>query len=140
PGPMRAEVDHRSRSLAFLTRAVRRVEREGARRHLRHAQAAVDAGQPPREQPIAALVGVDDDNVFRKIQRGVDRLGEPAFDAAADDQAVDDDLYRVIAPAIEPDVLFERAELTVDARLHVAARAQRRQFFLELTLAAADDR
>ena len=34
--------------------AMRRVEREGARRHLGHAHAAIDARQAPREQPVAA--------------------------------------------------------------------------------------
>ena len=36
------------------TGAVRRVERERPRRHLGHAQPAIDAGEPAREQPIAA--------------------------------------------------------------------------------------
>ena len=137
---VRIEVDHRPQSLAFGARAVRRVEREGARRHLRHAQPAVDAGEPPREQPIAALVRVDDDDVLGQVQGDVDRFGQPALDAAADDQAIDDDFDRVIAAAIQLDVLFERAELTVDARFHVAPRALRRQLFLELALASAHDR
>ena len=43
-----------------------------------------------------------------------------------DDQPIDDDVDGVVAAAIELDVLFERAELAVDARLGEAARAQRR--------------
>ena len=57
-----------------------------------------------------------------------------------DDQAIDDDVDRVVAPAIELDVLVERAELAVDARLGEAALPQRLQLLLELALAAADDR
>ena len=53
---------------------------------------------------------------------------------------IDDDVDRVIAAAIELDVLLERSELAVDSRLGVAARPQRRQLLLELALAAADDR
>ena len=54
--------------------------------------------------------------------------------------AIDDDLDGVVAAPIERDVLFERPELAVDARLGVAARPQRGQLLLELALAAADDR
>ena len=117
----------RAEPLAVGARAVRRVEREGARRHLGHAQAAVDAGQPPREQPIAAVERVDDDDVVGEIERDVDRFGQPPLDAAADDHAIDDHLDGVVAAPIELDVLFERAELAVDARLGEAARAQRRR-------------
>ena len=43
-----------------------------------------------------------------------------------DDQAIDDHLDRVVAAPVELDVLFERAELAVDARLREPAHAQRR--------------
>ena len=43
-----------------------------------------------------------------------------------DDQPIDDDVDGVVAAAIELDVLVERAQLAVDARLGEAARAQRR--------------
>ncbi len=65
--PRRIEVVHRPQSLAFLAGAVRRVERERPRRHLRHADAAVGARQPPREQPIAAVQRVDDDDVVGQV-------------------------------------------------------------------------
>ena len=107
----------RAEALAVRAGAVRRVERERARRHLRHAEAAVDARQPPREQPVAAVERVDDDDVVGEVERGLDRFGQPALDAAADDQPIDDDFDGVVAAAIELDVLFERAELAVDARL-----------------------
>ncbi len=45
--PRRIEVVYRAQALALRAGAVRRVERERARRHLRHADAAVGAGQPP---------------------------------------------------------------------------------------------
>jgi len=46
----------------------------------------------------------------------------------------------MIAAAIELDVLVERPELSVDARLGEAALPQRLQIFLELPLPAANDR
>src|SRR6185369_13781391 len=70
----------------------------------------------------------------------VDRLGQPPLDAAADDHAIDDHFDRVVAAPIELDVLFEGAELAVDARLGVAAHAQAGELLLELPFAAADDR
>ena len=73
----------RAEPLAARAGAVRRVERERARRHLRHAEAAVDAGQPPREQPVAAVERVDDDDVVGEVERDLDRLGEPALEPRA---------------------------------------------------------
>ena len=134
------EVVHRSQPLALLTRAVRRVERERARRHLRHAHAAPRAGEPAREQPIAAVERVDDDDVVGKAERDLDRLGEPPLDPGLENQPIDDDVDGVIAAAIELDVLVERSLLIVDADLREAAGAQRRQLLLELAFPAADDR
>ena len=75
-----------------------------------------------------------------RVEGGFERLGEAALDAGLDDQAIDDHLDRVVAPAIELDVVFERAELAVDARLGEAALPERQQLLLELALAAADNR
>ena len=65
----RIEVVGRAEPLAVRARAVRRVERERARRHLRHRDAADHAGQPAREQLIAALERVDDDDVVGERER-----------------------------------------------------------------------
>jgi hypothetical protein len=46
----------------------------------------------------------------------------------------------VIAPAVQLEVVLERAELAVDPRLGEPARPQPGQLLLELTLPAADDR
>ena len=99
-----------------------------------------DAGQPPREQLIAALERVDDDDLVGEVERHLERLRQAALDAGLHDQPIDDDVDVVVAAAIELDVLVERSELTVDARLGEAALAQRLQLLLELALAAAHDR
>ena len=138
--PRRVEVVDGAEPLALGAGAVRRVEREGARRHLGHADAAIRAGQPPREQPIAAVERVDDDDVVGQVEGDLDRLGQPPFDAVFQDQAIDDDVDVVVAAAVELDVLVERARLAVDADLGEAARPQRGQFLLELPLAPAHDR
>ena len=54
-----------------------------------------------------------------------DRVGEPPLDPRTDDQAIDDDLDRVIAAAIQPDVVLEGAQLAVDAGFREAARLER---------------
>ena len=77
----------------------------------------VDAGHAPREQPIAAVEGVDDDDVVGELQRGLDRFGEPALDARPHNQPIDDHVDRVVPAAVERDVVVERRELAVDARL-----------------------
>ncbi len=68
------------------------------------------------------------------------RLGEPALDARLHDQPVDDDVDRMIAPAVELDVLVERTEHAVDARLREPLLLQLGKLFLELPFSAADDR
>ena len=71
----------RAEPLALLARAVRRVEREGARRHLGHADAAVDAREPPREQAIA-LPSAADHAPGRPPGRARHRpIPQPALDA-----------------------------------------------------------
>ncbi len=138
--PRRIEVVHRAEPLALRARAVRRVERERAWRHLGHAHAAIGARQPPREQPVAAVVGVDDDDVVGELEGDFDRFGEPALDPGLEDQAVDHHVDRVIAPPIQLDVFVERPRLSVDPQLGEAARAQRRELLLELPFAATNDR
>jgi hypothetical protein len=51
---------------------VRRVERERARRHLRHADPAIDARETPREEPVAFVVGVDDDDLVGEAEGDLD--------------------------------------------------------------------
>ena len=119
---------------------MRRVERERPRGHLGHADPAVDAGQSAREQAVALLERIDDDDVLGELESRLDGLGQPPFDAAAHDHAVHDHFDRVIAASIELDVLFERAELSVDARFGEPPAAQVRQLLLELALAASHDR
>src|SRR5438552_8867489 len=57
-----------------------------------------------------------------------------------DYQSNDADVDVVVAAANKLDVLVERPELAVDARLGEAALPQRLQLLLELALPAADDR
>ena len=137
---LRIEVPRGAQALTRRARAVRRVEREGARRHLRDAHAAGDARQAPGEQPIATVERVDDHNLVGECQRGLDRLGQPPFDARAHDHAVDHDIDGVVAPAFERDLVLERAELAVDACAREAAGLQRVELLPELPLAAADHR
>src|SRR5581483_3262077 len=77
----RIKVERRAESLTGAARAMRRVERERARRHLRDADAAIGAGQASREQPIAARERVDDDDIVGQFERDPNRIRQPALDA-----------------------------------------------------------
>ena len=134
------EVPGGAQSLAGRAGAMRRIEGEGARRHLGHADAAVDAGELAREQAVAAVEGVDDDDAVGQVERGLDRLGQPALDARPHDQPVDHDVDGVVLPAVERQVVVEALELAVDARLGEAAGRNRLQLLLELALPPTDDR
>ena len=138
--PRGIEVVYGAQPLTVRARAMRRVEGKGARRHLGHADAAIGARQASREQPIPAVVGVDDDDVLGELQRNFNRLGESPLDAGLEHEPIDDHVDRVIAPPIQLDVLVERPELTVHSHLREAARAKRHELLLELALPAADDR
>ncbi len=72
------EIVDRAEALAVRARAVRRVERKRARRHLGNADAADRTGHAPREQPIAAVERVDDDDVVGELEREVDRIATAA--------------------------------------------------------------
>ena len=73
-----------------------------------------------------ASMRVDDNDVFGKVKRHLDRLGESALDPP-DDEPIDDDFNRVIAPTVQLDVVLERAELAVDPRFREAPSPQRRR-------------
>ena len=118
---------------------MRRVERERTRGHLRHRDAAADTRELAGEELIATVEGVDDNDLVGKRERGLERFGQPSLDTRLDDQSIDDDLDRVVAATIELEVFVERTELTIDARLAVAALPQRLQLLLELALPASHD-
>ena len=119
---------------------MRRVERERARTHLGHADTAIDAGQAPRKQPVAALQRVDDDDVIGQAERDLQRVGQPPLQTSLDQQPIDHHVDRVVLPPVEPDLVLEAAKLTIDARAREAARPQGGQLLLELALPAAHDR
>ena len=136
---MRVEVIRRAKALAIRTRAVRRVERKGPRRHFGHRDAACHARKATRKQLVATLVCVDDHDVVGEVQRELEGVGQTALDARPDDQPIDDRLDRVVPSAIELDVLLERAELAVNPGLREAALPQRLQLLLELPFSSPHD-
>ena len=137
--PRRIEVLQRAEPVTGGTRAVRRVERERARRHLRHADPALDAGHAARKQPIPPAVRVDDDDVVRQGQRELDRLGEAPLGAAAHDETVHHHVDPVVPPPIEPRFVLDGADLAVDPDPRQPPRPDGGQLLLELALAAAHD-
>ena len=118
---------------------MRGVEREGPRRELGDADPARGTGEPRREEPVRAAVRVDDDDVVGEGKGELDRFGEPPLDAGLHDHAVDDDVDRVVLASVESEIVLERHEPPIDARLEEALGAPRREVLLELALPAPDD-
>src|SRR4029453_11854069 len=133
-------INRGAKALTVGACAMRRIERKGTRRHLRHAETAIDTREPPRKQSVPPVVRVDDNDVFGKMKRHLDRLGESALDSPPDDDPIDDDFNRVIAPTVQLDVVFESAELAVDPRFRETPPPQRGDLFLEFALAASNNR
>ena len=105
------EVPGRAQALAGRAGAVRRVERKGPRRHLGHADAADDAGQLAREEPVAAVERVDDDDAVGEVERRLHRIRQALLHARAHDEPVDDDVDGVVLAAVQRQIVFEALEL-----------------------------
>src|SRR3569833_2187730 len=131
----------RAESPARRTRAERRVEREVARLELRQRD-------PARRTPVAlgedlgryGLRIRDFDDAVGQLQRGIDRIGEPATIFAAHDEAIDDDGDVVILPAIELWRIRDFDQFAVDGRAGGAGRAHAREQIAELALSSLHER
>ena len=92
---------------------------------------------------LLRLVLVDDldlGDTLGELQRGLERVGEPAFDAGAAHEPVDDDLDRVLLVALELQLGREVDELTVDPRPREPLARELVEQRVVLALAAAHDR
>ena len=81
----------------------------------------------PRRPVAAVLVAVtscDLGHALGQLQRRLERVGEPALDAVALHQPVDDDLDRVLLVAGEVDLVGELVHLAVDPGPGEALRGQ----------------
>ena len=126
----RIEVVNGAEALTLRARAVRRVEGERARGHLGHADPALRARQPPGEEPIAAFERIDHHDVVGEVQGDLDRLGEPALESRLRDEPIDNDVNRVVATAVEFDLIVQREELAVDSDPREAALPELEELFL----------
>ena len=146
------DLERRAEAVAGRAGAVGRVEREVARRRLFEA-AAVDGAHEvlaEREQIVVggglALPAHDLQlgHPVGQLQGGLQRVGEPAVDALAHDQAVDDDLDRVLLVAGQAlgalQELVDVDDLAVDPGAHEALPGEVLEQRLVLALAAAHDR
>ena len=141
------DLELRAETVAGLARAVRRVEREVARRELLERQPAVHArevlGEHERLGGSRLLVLGDDldlGDAFGELQRGLERVGEPALDAGAAHEPVDDDFDRVLLVPLELELGRQIDDLTVDPGPRVALARELVEERVVLALAAAHDR
>ena len=130
--------------VARLARAVRRVEREVPGRELVERQPAERARERLREvlDLLAAVVRLDRDrrDALGELERGLDRVGDAAADVGLGDQAVDDDLDRVLVVLRQADRLGELAHLAVDPGAREPLPRQVAEQLLVLALAPPDHR
>ena len=97
---LRVDLELDPQPVAGLARPVRRVEREVPGSELVERQPAERARERLREvlDLLAAVVRLDRDrrDAFGELERGLQRVGDAAPDVRLGDQAVDDDLDRVL--------------------------------------------
>ena len=123
-----------------------RVEGERARLELLERQVVVQAREVLGEGALAVrvVVGqvdeVEDDEAAAELQRGLDRVGEPALGRLLDRQAVDDHLDGVLLLLLELRRLGQRMDDAVDAGPAEALGLQVGEQVDVLPLAAADHR
>jgi hypothetical protein len=84
--------------------------------------------------------GFDLDDSVGETQRGFQGVGEAGAEVVADDEAIDDDLDRVLALAVEVDLVGEVADRAVHAHAGVALTLQVEEELLVFALASADHR
>ena len=146
------DLERRAEAVARRAGAVRRVEREVARRRLLEA-APVDGAHEvlaERQQVVVArrLALAPDDlhlgDAVGQLERRLQRVGEPALDALAHHEAVDDDLDLVLLVAGQALVALQELvdvdDLAVDAGAHEALPGEVLEQRVVLALAAAHDR
>jgi hypothetical protein len=125
--------------------AERRVEREGPRLELLERQVVVEAGQVLGEHPLAVRVVVGEvdeverDQAAGELERGLDRVGEPALGVGLHGQAVDDHLDRVLLLLLERRRLGDRVHHPVDPGAAEALRLELAEQVGVLPLALAHD-
>ena len=124
--------------------AVRRVEREVARRHLVERETAVGARERLGEvlQLLAPVVGLHGDrrDALGQLERRLDGIGHAPADVGLRDEAVDHDLDRVLVGLGQPDRLGQLAHLAVDARPREPLARELVEQLAVLALAPAHDR
>ena len=139
---LRVDLELDPEPVARLARPVRRVEREVPGRQLVERQPAERARERLREvlDLLAAIVRRDGDrrDPFGELERGLERVGDAPPDVRLGDQAVDDDLDRVLVVLGQADGLGELADLAVDPRAREPLPRQVAEQLLVLALAPPD--
>ena len=134
------DLERRAEAGAGRAGAVRRVERERARRELGQRDAVLGA----RELLGVGVHGPVDlahlDEAVADAQRRLDRVVQPLAQVVLDDEAVDDRRDVVLELLVERRHLVEQVGLAVDAHAREALAAQALEHVAVLALAAAHER
>ena len=136
----RIEIVFAAQAVALGTGAVHTVERERTRLQLRHADAAIGAGQLFRIKRLLAAHHRNLHQAARQLHRQAHRHFQAMLDSRLHQQAVDHDFNRMIFALVEILVVIQIHQLAVDARPAVAVLDQRFHLFPEFAFAPADYR
>src|SRR5579884_4309731 len=114
------EIVFRPEAVAGRTGAVGRIEAEGARLELRHADAAIGTSEFFGKDVLAARHDGDGDEPAGELERRGDGLLQAGSGASLDEQAVHDDFDGVILALVQGGRVVEGKELAVNPRANVA--------------------
>ena len=100
----------------------------------------VSGGHPrPRGLPRGLLDLVDEGEAVGEVERGLETVGEPRFQAFAHHQPVDHDFDVMLVFLVQRRRFLDVVQGAVDAHALEPALGQRQQFLFVFALAAADD-
>ncbi len=115
------DAHERAEPRARGARAVGTVEGEEPRRDLGQARAALRARVALRQRLLGEALRRDHHQAAAHLERGLDRVGEPALDLGLDHQPIDHDVDRVLLLLVELGRLAAQLDrLAVDAGTHEA--------------------
>ena len=137
---VRVDLALRAEARAPWARAVRRVEREDARRELGERDAVVGAGELLGVGDGRAVDDRDLDEALGKPQGGLERVGEARAQPVLHHQPVDHHRDRVAHLLVEVDRLLEQAVLAVDLDAREAVGPELLEEVPVLALARPHDR
>ena len=136
----RIEIIAAAEAVTLGASSIHAVERKRARLELRHADAAIRAGQLLGIELLFAAHHRNLHQATGQLHRQPHRHFQAMLDAGLHQQAVDHHFDGVILALVEIQIVIQIHDFAVDAGPRVAVLEQRLHLFLEFAFAPAHDR